>query len=518
MDKDKEVKEKLIRQSTEEMAGFCKRKGFVFQNSEIYGSFAGFYDYGPLGVELNNNIKNSYWKTFVQERDDVVGIDGAILSHPMVWKASGHVDNFGDILVECKKCHARVRGDHLINEVLKIQADGLSKEEINKKIEENNIKCQTCEGELDKADTFNLMLSTSVGPVQDKSSISYLRPETAQLIFTNYKLIYDTGRVKLPFGIAQIGKAFRNEISPRNFLFRVREFEQAEIEFFIHPKKIDDCPYFEEIKEMEVNIHTSHSQKNNNQHKVYTFQRLYDEKIIKNRWHAYWLSQVYKWFLDLGINPNNIRLREHLSEELAHYSTACFDIEYKFPFGWQEIHGMADRGTFDLTRHEEFSKKDLKVFDEETKEKVLGHVIEPSQGIGRALLTFLYDAYTHEPENKERDWVVLKLHPKLAPNKVAVLPLMKKDGLFELAHKIHKDLQKEFVSFFDTSGAIGRRYARQDEIGTPYCVTIDYDSKEKHDVTIRDRDSTKQVRIKITHLKDTIRKLINQEVKFEELT
>ena len=511
-------KEKLIKQSTDEMAAFCKRKGFVFQNSEIYGSFAGFYDYGPLGVELNNNIKHDFWKTFVQKRDDVVGIDGSILSHPDVWKASGHVESFGDILVECRKCHARVRGDHLVADVLKIQGDGMSADEINREISKNNIKCPQCKGELAEAKTFNLMLSTNVGPVEDHSSKAYLRPETAQLIFTNYKLVWETGRVKLPFGIAQIGKAFRNEISPRNFLFRVREFEQAEIEYFLHPKKIMECSHFDDIMDIELQVHTAKHQKNNDIHKKYTFKKLIDEKIIKSEWHAYWLAQVYNWFLGLGVTPQNLRIREHLKEELAHYSSACFDIEYNFPFGWQEIHGMADRGTYDLSQHEKFSKKDLKVFDEETKEKVLGHVIEPSQGIGRAFLTFLYDAYEHYPENKDRDWIVLKLHPKLAPIKTAVLPLVKKDGLNEFAEKIHEDLKEEFTSYFDAGGAIGRRYARQDEIGTPLAITIDYDSLKNNDVTLRDRDTTKQVRVKTKNLKSTIRKLINEEIKFEDLT
>ncbi len=515
MEKDKKIeKEKLIKQSTEEMATFCKRKGIVFQNSEIYGSFAGFYDYGPIGVELNNNIKNEYWKRFVTQRDDVVGIDGSILSHPMVWKASGHVDNFGDILVECKKCHVRSRGDHLIRDVLGIQADGITVDEINQKISENNICCPACKGELDKAQIFNLMFSTHVGATQDSGSISYLRPETAQLIFTNYKLIFDTGRVKLPFGIAQIGKAFRNEISPRNFLFRVREFEQAEIEFFIHPKKINDCQYFDEIKDMKVQIHTAKLQKHNEEHKDYTFDVLINEGIIKNKWHAYWLSQVYQWFLDMGIKPENLRLREHLPEELAHYSKACFDVEYRFPFGWQEIHGNADRGTFDLGKHEEFSKKDLKVFDEETKEKVLGYVIEPSQGIGRALLAILYDAYD---DDKQRGNIVLHFSPKLAPIKFAVLPLVNKDGLEEFAQKIYKNLKKDFPCQFDRGGSVGRRYARQDEIGTPYCITIDYDSMKDEDATIRERDSTEQKRIKISELKEIMRKLINQEIKFSEL-
>lgn len=514
---EKIEKEKLIKQTTDEMAAFCKRKGFVFQNSEIYGSYAGFFDYGPLGVELNNNIKQLLWKEFVQKRDDVVGIDGSIISHPTVWKASGHADHFGDAMLDCEKCKQRFRGDHLIKDTLKIETDGMSLSQIDETVEQNKIVCPNCEGKLGKAQVFNLMFTTQVGPTANKDSLSYLRPETAQLIFADYKQVYDTGRVKLPFGIAQIGKAFRNEISPRNFLFRCREFEQCEIEFFIHPKKTNECPYFEEIKNMEIQINTAKNQEEKTAHITTTFETLVDQGIIKSTWHAYWLSQFHGWFTALGVKKENLRLREHLKDELAHYAAACFDIEYKFPFGWQEIHGMADRSTFDLTQHQTFSKKSMEIFDEETQEKVLGHVIEPSQGVGRAMLTFMFDAYTHEPENKERDWVVLKIHPKLAPYKVAILPLMKKDGLSEIALDIHKSMKEDFTSYYDASAAIGRRYARQDEIGTPYCITIDYDTKEKNDVTVRDRDSTKQIRIPIKELKSTITKLIKGEIKFEEL-
>ena len=511
---DDNQKNKTIKQSTDDMAAFCKKKGFVFQNSEIYGSFAGFFDLGHLGVELNNNVKSDFWKNFVQKRDNIVGIDGSICSHPNVWRASGHVDSFGDILVECKKCHVRQRGDHLVNEAVGIQTDGMTSKQIDEEVIKNDLKCPKCEGEFENAKVFNLMLKTNVGPVEDSSSVSYLRPETAQIIFTNYKNIYETGRVKLPFGIAQIGKAFRNEISPRNFLFRVREFEQAEIEFFIHPDKLNECPDYDTIKDMKVQILTSQLQKDEKEHVSHSFEELVDNNIIKIKWHAYWLSQLYKWFLDLGVTPENIRLREHLSDELAHYSKGCFDIEYKYPFGWQEIHGMSDRGTYDLTQHQNMSKKDQTVYDEETKQKVLGHVIEPSQGIGRAFLTFLYDAYTNDTE---RGNIVLKLHPTLSPIKVGVFPLVNKEGLPELATKIHKELQEELVSQYDRSGSVGRRYARADEIGIPYCITVDFESKDDGKVTLRDRDSTNQVRINIDKIKDIIINLIKGKIKFEEL-
>ncbi|PLW80791.1 glycine--tRNA ligase [Candidatus Woesearchaeota archaeon] len=509
MANDKEVKK-----STDEMAAFCKRKGFVFPNSEIYGSFAGFFDYGPLGVELKNNLKNHYWKRFIQDRDDVVGIDGSIISHPTVWKASGHADHFDDPMVDCMKCKARSRADHVISDATDLQTDGMSLDEVNETIKSEGINCPHCGGTFGPAQTFNLMFTTQVGPVSNKDSLAYLRPETAQLIFADYKQVVETSRVKLPFGIAQVGKAFRNEISPRNFLFRCREFEQSEIEFFIHPEKTNECPEYDNIKDMKIQIITAKNQDAGENHITTTFKQLVDDKIIKSTWHAYWLAEFYTWFLDLGVNKENLRLREHLTDELAHYAQACFDIEYKFPFGWQEIHGMADRSTYDLAQHQKFSKKSMEIHDEESGKKVLGHVIEPSQGIDRAFLTLMFDAFT---EDKERENIVLKLHPKLAPIKVAVLPLVKKDGLAELAKEVECDLKEDFATFYDKSGSVGRRYARQDEIGTPYCVTIDYESKDDKAVTIRDRDSTEQKRVRIEDLNDIIGKLIKRKIEFSNI-
>ncbi|MBS3121697.1 glycine--tRNA ligase [Candidatus Woesearchaeota archaeon] len=505
--------------SIEEMSTFCKRKGFVYSNSEIYGGMSGFFDYGPLGVEVKNNIKQDWWKIFVKSRDDVVGIDGTIISHQKVWQASGHVGCFADLMVECTKCRARKRADQLIEDELSIAAEGLSKEDINKLIEQNNLKCPICKGNLSKPKEFNLMFKTCVGPVESEEAVAYLRPETAQQMFTNFKIITETARVQLPFGIAQIGRAFRNEISPRDFLFRCREFEQMELEYFIHPeeKKCNllakqDLDYEFQILTAETQEKKSSHEKNQkkNLHEQVHIQKLKIKDILKmqlmEEWHAYWLKQQYQWFVDLGIKKENLRLREHRKDELAHYSSACFDIEYNFPFGWKEIHGMANRGSFDLEQHQKHSKKSFELFDEATKKKVLPKVIEPSQGVDRAFLAFMFDAYTHDPKNKERDWIVLKLHKKLVPTQVAVLPLVNK--LEDKAKEVYNLLKNEFVCFYDRSGAIGRRYARADEIGIPLCLTIDFETIEKDNcVTIRERDTTKQIRVKITDLKEKLREI-----------
>ncbi len=483
----------------DEMATFCKKKGFVYPSAEIYGGLAGFYDYGHLGVELKRNIENELWNRFVRSRNDVVGIDGTIITNPNVWKASGHADCFGDIMLDCSKCKQRFRGDHLIEDTLKIRADGISKEDISKIVKENKIKCPNCKGELGEPRQFNLMFETNVGPVSGNTS--YLRPETAQLIFTNFRLVQENARMKLPFGIAQLGKAFRNEISPRDFLFRVREFEQFEIEFFIHPKKIDDCPMIKEVESLKINALLE----NEKSQKQTTIKDLVSKKTL-SRWHAYWLAQFYRFFLDLGIKPENLRIRQHVKDELAHYARACFDIEYQFPFGWKEIHGNADRQSFDLTQHSKFSNKDLSFFDEETKEKVIPSVVEPSQGIGRAMLALMFDAYN---DDKKRGNIVLGLHPKLAPVKVGIFPLVgNKPEIVALTKKIYDDLKNDFTCQYDQSGSVGRRYARADEIGVPYCITVDFDSLNDSSATIRDRNTTKQERVKISELKSKIRSLL----------
>lgn len=480
----------------DEMATFCKKKGFVYPNSDIYGGMAGFFDYGPLGVEMKNNIKKEWWKFYVQEREDVVGIDGSIITHPKVWVASGHVGCFEDILVECKKCHKRERADQIVADALKINADGMKPEQLAQEIQKHKIKCPACKGELSAPSTFNLMFKTYVGPKENEENTAYLRPETAQLMFADFKQVVDTSRVKLPFGIAQIGRAFRNEIAPRNFLFRCREFEQMEIEYFIHPKKYDDCPFIEEVLDTELVIYSAEMQERNQEPKSMKIKDALKNKIIKSPWHAFWLAKAFIWFTSLGAKPENFRIRQHRKDEKAHYSKDCWDLEYKFPFGFKELQGIADRGDFDLQQHIKHSGKDLSLFDEEYKEKVVPHVVaEPSLGVDRTFLVFMFDAYEYD---NGRGNVVLHLHPSIAPVKVLVAPLVNK--LDEKAREVYEKLKKHFVCQYDHSGSIGRRYARADEIGIPLCVTIDFDTLEDGTVTMRDRETTKQVRVKIEEL------------------
>ena len=499
----------------EELSTFCKRKGFVYPSGEIYGGLAGFFDFGHAGVELKNNIKKEWWKSFVQQRDDVVGIDGSIITNPAVWKASGHVDGFTDALIDCKKCGNRIRADLLIEDALKVSTAGMQLQEISSIIKKNAIKCPKCKSSLEEPKRFNLMFTTNVGPIQQDSATAYLRPETAQLIFTNFKLVQDNARLKLPFGIAQIGKAYRNEISPRDFLFRMREFEQMEIEYFIHPEKSNECPHLHEVSNFELNVYTEEMQKSKKDSKRMKVKDILSKKIIKTEWHAYWLAMMSKWFIELGANPEKFRIRQHVKTELSHYAADTWDIEYNFPFGWKELQGIANRSDYDLKQHSQHSKNDLSVFDEESKKKVIPHVIcEPSQGVERAFLVFMFDAYTYD---KERENVVLKLHPKIAPIKAAVFPLVNKEEIAKIAKSITAELKKEFNSFYDQSGSVGRRYSRQDEIGTPYCITVDFESLNDKKVTIRNRDDTKQARIEISKIKETVRKLIEGEIKFSEL-
>ncbi len=486
----------------DELAVFCKKKGFVYPSAEIYGGLSGFFDYGPLGVELKNRIKAEWWRTFVQQRQDVVGMDGCLINHPKIWVASGHVSSFNDVLVECTKCRHRLRADHLIEDVLKIKTEGLHAEDFQKLIEKNKVACPKCKGLFSKPHAFNLMFQTFIGPKMSNENIAYLRPETAQLMFTNFKLIAETSRMKLPFGIAQIGKAFRNEISPRDFLFRAREFEQMEIEFFTHPQH-QDCPFFKDVANLKINfLNVKDQLAKKDTHKEVKLGDLVKQKLL-TQWHAYWLAQQYQWFLNLGVHTEHLRVREHRKDELAHYATACFDIEYKFPFGWKEIHGNAARGNFDLSQHQKLSAASLELFDEEKKERFLPIVAsEPSQGVDRAFLTFIYDAYTFD---KERGNVVLKLHPRIVPVQVAVFSLLtNKDELVRKAQAIAKDLRCCYAIQYDESGSIGRRYARADEIGILLCCTIDFQTLEDDTVTLRHRDTTKQIRVKVKGLRDTI--------------
>lgn len=425
----------------DKIVSLAKRRGFIFQSSEIYGGLNSCWDYGPLGVELKRNVKEAWWKYMIHDRDDIVGIDCSILMSPKVWEASGHLKNFTDPLVDCKVCKKRWRADKLTDPK----------------------KCPECGGELTEARNFNLMFKTFMGPVEDTSSVVYLRPETAQGIFVNFKNVLNSSRMKIPFGIGQIGKSFRNEITPGNFTFRTREFEQMEMEFFVKPGE--------------------------------------DEK-----WFNYWIEQRFKWYLIYGIKKEKLRIRKHNKDELAHYAKDCADIEFLYPWGWDELEGIANRTDFDLKTHQEHSGKDLTYLDDITNERYLPYVIEPAAGVDRASLAFLLSAYDEEILSDGETRVVLHLHPKLAPIKVGVFPLVKKDGLKEIALEIEKNLRMHFTTFYDDSGAIGRRYRRQDEIGTPYCVTIDYQTKEDNTVTLRYRDSMNQIRVKIVELVELIKK------------
>lgn len=476
--------------NVEEMASFCKRKGIIYPSSEIYGGLSGFFDYGPYGSELKRNLVNEWWRYWVKSREDIVGIDGSIIASPRIWKASGHVDGFSDLILETEDGLEQVRADHFLEEKLGGSFDGVSVDKVNELVEKHNL---TFKGKkFKKCVAFNMMFTTNIGP--KAGSVAYLRPETAQIIFANFKLIQENARLKLPFGIAQAGKAFRNEISPRNFIFRSREFEQLEIEYFIDPNN-KNCPYLNEVLDVKLNVLSSKMQEENKKPKEYSVKEIIEKKLIQD-WHAYFLAKNLNWFVKLGCNPKNFRVRQHLSDELAHYSSDCWDLEYKFSFGFKELQGVADRSNYDLTKHIEHSGKDLSLFDEETKTKIVPHVIaEPSLGVDRAILVFLHEAYL---DDQKRGNVVLNLHPKLSPIQVAVLPLTKK--IDEESKKIFNELKEEFVCFYDTSGSIGRRYARMDEIGTPFCITFDFDSLEDECVTVRDRNTTNQERIKISEL------------------
>jgi glycyl-tRNA synthetase len=503
----------MVGLSIEDMATFCKKKGFVYQNSEIYGSLAGFWDYGHLGVELKNNLKSEWWKYHVQGRQDIVGIDGSIITHPKVWEASGHVENFEDIMLTCSKCREKVRADHFIDEKLKINVEGQPVEKINSIIKKNKLKCQKCNSEFKDINKFNLMFKTNVGPKEGSSS--YLRPETAQVIFTDFKLIVDNARLKLPFGIAQVGKAFRNEISPRDFLFRCREFEMMEIEYFVDPEKADDCPFIKNVLNHELNVYSSEMQEKNQKHKKIKIKDALAKKIIKTQWHAYWLTLEHKWFTSLGANKDNFRIRQHLKDEKSHYALDTWDLEYNFPFGWKELQGIANRTDFDLKQHMKHSGQDLSLFDEESKKKIVPHVIaEPSQGVDRAFLVFMFDAYDFD---KKRGNVVLKLHPKLAPIKVGVFPLVSnKPQVVKKAKEVYNELKSEWNCIIDFSGSVGRRYSRQDESGTPLCCTLDFQSLKDDTATLRDRDTTNQIRVKIKDIISVISRFMNGE-KFNSL-
>lgn len=429
----------------DKIVSLAKRRGFIFQSSEIYGGLANAWDYGPLGVELKRNVKEAWWRSVVHHRDDMVGLDAAILMHPRAWEASGHVGNFSDEVVDCKQCNKRLRPDHI---------DG---------------KCPYC-GSTDFTDPsqFNLMLETQLGAKGDTSTKAYMRPETAQGIFVNFQNVVQATSRKLPFGIAQIGKSFRNEVTAGNFTFRMREFEQMEIEYFTTPETAEEA-------------------------------------------YQAWIETRFQWYKDLGINPDHLQLRKHGDDELAHYAKGCTDVEYKFPFGWSELEGIANRSDYDLKQHAEFSGKDLAYNDQVNNKKFYPHVIEPSGGCDRATLAFLVDAYQEEDLGEGKSRVVLKFHHDLAPIKVAVLPLLKKNAdIVATCHAIKKDLQQDFMTMYNDTAAIGKLYRRQDEVGTPFCVTVDVDSLDDKCVTVRDRDTMAQERVAMDQLKQYLKEKMAQ--------
>jgi len=484
----------------DDIVSLCRRRGFIFQSSEIYGGLASCYDYGPLGVELKNNVRSAWWKSVVQMRDDVVGLDCSILMHPLVWKASGHADKFADLIAECKKCNTRTRIDHLREKDVQQAEEHTEHVSIDTAMEAahnlTNKVCPNCGavGNFTEPMPFKLMFETQMGANADDSMTLFLRPETAQGIFANFRNVLDTTRIKIPFGIAQIGKSFRNEVTTKAFIFRTREFEQAELEFFCEPGTDD-------------------------------------------KWYEYWKQQRYNWYLNLGIKKANLRMRDHDPDELAHYAKACVDVEYKFPFGtgdWQELEGIANRTDFDLRQHQrgirtlnkwyenkgdltkielnteadDYDKGPLSYFDDQAKKRYIPYVIEPSAGIDRSALAFLVDAYDEE-EVRGETRNLLRFHHTLAPIKVGVFPLVKRDGMPEIAVNIYNGLKKYFTCFYDEKGAIGRRYRRQDEAGTPFCITVDGQTTQDNTVTVRERDSMEQIRVSTDKLLGHLREKLN---------
>jgi len=452
----------------DKIVAFCKRRGFVYQSSEIYGGIRSSYDYGPLGVEMKRNIKEEWWRRMVHMREDMVGLDSAIIMHPKVWEASGHTATFNDMLVESRTSKRRYRADHLIEDATGIDAEGLSPEDLTRIIEEDDRVKDPVDGGRDFAPVrpFNLMFETYMGPVKTPENLAYLRPETAQGIFVNFKNVLQTSRVKVPFGIAQQGKSFRNEITPGNFIFRTREFEQMEMEFFVEPGT--------------------------------------DEE-----WHEYWIEERFNWYLNLGLKGENLRRYEHPQEKLSHYAKRTVDIEYDYAsVGWSELEGIANRTDYDLKQHAAYSGENLEYFDQATNNRYVPYVIEPAVGPDRIMLAFLVDAYTEEEVNGEAR-TVLKLHPRIAPTKAAVFPLSKKEPVSTIARELYDDLKGDYRLFYDDSGSIGRRYRRQDEAGTPFCVTVDFDTIDDRKVTIRDRDTLEQERVPIEAVRDRLKALIS---------
>lgn len=451
------------------IVSLCKRRGFIFPGSEIYGGIQGFYDYGPLGVEMKNKIKKLWWREMTQKHDNIVGIDGAIITHPKVWQASGHVKGFTDPLVDCKKCKKRFRADHLV-EGWGLEESGAANKDLIGKLSRvlEGKRCPECGGRLTKPRLFNLLVETSLGVVEGEKKTTFLRGEACQNIYLNYQNVLNSMRLKIPFGIVQIGKAFRNEITPKQFLFRQREFEQWDLEWFVNPKEME-------------------------------------------KWYQYWKKERFSWYQSLVNNQKNLRLREHQPDELAHYAKMAFDIEYRTPFGWKEWEGIHWRGDWDLSRHGRFSGSDFTYTNPETKEKFIPSIVETSGGVDRTFLFLLLDAYCEERVKGEKR-IILKLMPSVAPYGLAVFPLLaNKKDLVDKARQIYQNLKEKFTVSWDARGNIGKRYFAQDEIGTPFCVTVDFQTLKDETVTIRDRDTTRQLRIKISKLEDYFREVFYEK-------
>ncbi len=495
--------------TVERIMQIAKQRGFIFPSSEIYGGLSGFYDYGPVGVLLKRKLENYWREFFVRREDNIFEAETALIMHEKVWNASGHLKDFIDPLAQCKKCNGSYRADNLIEEKTGKFVEGASPGELTEILQKNKIKCPKCKGELGEVRVFNLMLSSNIGPVA--GSVAYLRPETAQGIFVNFKNLLSSTRANLPFGVAQLGRSYRNEISPRQWIIRLREFNQIEIEMFFNPKK-SDAPNFDLVAKTKVRILTrEQQQKNSDKPLEISVADAMKKEILPTQYTAYFLAKEFLWYQSLGIPADALRFRHMKTEETPHYSKGNFDMEIKFDFGWKEVVGNAYRTDFDLLTHSKHSGENFSVVD--NGEKVVPHVVEPSFGIDRTIYAILLFAYR---EGKERGWEWFQFPHKIAPYSFAVFPLVNKDKIPEKAREIFGMLKPNYEIFYDHSGSIGKRYARADEIGVPFCITIDYDSLEKGTVTVRDRDTTKQIVIKTKDIYEILWKLLNNEIKFQE--
>ena len=495
----------VIEKLNEKLVALCAKRGIIFPAAEIYGGVAGFYDYGPVGVTLKNRIRNFWRSEFIIKLENIHEIETPIILPKIVWDASGHLEGFTDVLVECKKCHAEFRADHLIQDALNIVTDGKTMDELGEILVKNKIKCPNCKGELAQTQKFNLMFKTHIGASKLSENEAFLRPETAQAMFLDFRRIQQTMRASLPFGIAQIGRSYRNEISPRNFLFRLREFEHLEIEFFVHPEKKNDVPddWWVKIKDLEVSVLSIVQQEKNEAEKSIKASELLKNRMFSCKWLLFWTLISYDWLIRVGLDPNKLRIRQHLLNERAHYAGDCWDVEFQYSFGWKELQGIADRTDYDLKKHAKFSKKDLNIHLTEENIKVVPHVIEPSWGLERILQALLESTYTEEPER-----TLFRFNPYIAPFQIAIFPhLSNRDELLEHAKDVATILKEhDFLILYDEKGKIGRRYRRVDEIGVPFAVTIDYQTLDDDTVTVRNRDSMEQERHNIKELPDLFRK------------